>query len=120
MRPYRDAIERGITACFAVYEVTSKDEVERERAREREEPSGNIFVKYFSFTSNAELPRMELTKDSISVNPSSANCDTRYAYRFNNVRGKKERKKKCMRRHTHTHKHTDVTVTAEFNDYSPK
>lgn len=62
MRPYRDAIERSITACFAVYEVTSKDEGEREKERE---PSGNIFVKYFSFTSNAELPRV-LSEDGIN------------------------------------------------------
>lgn len=118
MRPYRDAIERGITACFAVYEVTSKDE--GERAREREEPSGNIFVKYFSFTSNAELLRMELTKDSISVNPSSANCDTRYAPTVSIMYKARRREKRNVCADTHTHTRTDVTVTAEFNDYSLK
>jgi len=49
---------------------------------------------------------MELTKDSISVNPSSANCDIHWAYCFNNVR---EEKKKYMRLH--------APMSAEFNNY---
>ncbi|TGZ56418.1 hypothetical protein DBV15_08424 [Temnothorax longispinosus] len=34
---------------------------------------------------------MELTKDSISVNPSSANCDIHCAYRFNNAQRKRKK-----------------------------
>jgi len=57
---------------------------------------------------------MELTKDSISVNPSSANCDTHCAYRSNNVQRKRKKE-------IHASAHTDVTaVIAEFNDYSLK
>lgn len=80
-------MERSIRACFAVYEVTGKDGAFRKY-------SLSIFL-YFKRTASARArarsTTTELTKHSISVNPSNANRDILGAplIPFNSV-GKKD------------------------------